>query len=105
MPVARQKELAALILAEYPVLKVSELLLFFHRLKCGRYGRFYGSVDALFISSALLSFTDEHKKELYRIKSEQQRDRQPQPTATHRGITYEEYLQLKQQKQDEEKSK
>ena len=60
MPVSRQKELSALILTEYPFLKASEILLFFHRLKCGRYGRFYGSVD---------------------------------------GITYEEYLRLKEQKQ------
>lgn len=47
MPVNRQRELSRLVLAEYPYLKVTELLLFFHRLKCGRYGRFYGMVDAL----------------------------------------------------------
>ena len=41
MPVNRQRELSRLVLAEYPYLKVTELLLFFHRLKCGRYGRFY----------------------------------------------------------------
>ena len=40
MPVNRQRELSRLVLAEYPYLKVTELLLFFHRLKCGRYGRF-----------------------------------------------------------------
>ncbi|MDR1623954.1 MAG: hypothetical protein LBS04_03170 [Tannerellaceae bacterium] len=48
----RQRELAGLIRTEYPFLKASEVLLFFHRLKCGRYGRFYGVVDALFITSA-----------------------------------------------------
>jgi len=104
LPVKRQKELAALILAEYPLLKVSELLLFFHRLKCGRYGRFYGAVDALFISSALLKFTDERRKEIGRIKSEQQPGRQPEQQPQKSGITYEEYLQLKQQ-QDGEKNK
>ena len=36
MPVNRQRELSRLVLAEYPYLKVTELLLFFHRLKCGR---------------------------------------------------------------------
>lgn len=66
MPVERQKELAGVILTEYAYLKVTELLLFFHRLKCGRYGRFYGSVDALFIASALLLFIDERRKELVR---------------------------------------
>ncbi len=97
MPVSRQKELSRLMLTEYPYLKVSELLLFFHRLKCGRYGRFYGSVDALFISSALLQFLAERRKELSRIEEEQQRQSKAVP-AVHEGITYEEYLRRKQQR-------
>lgn len=64
MTVARQKDLAALILAEYPNLKASEILLFFHRLKCGRYGRFYGMVDALFITSSLLQFTEQRRADI-----------------------------------------
>lgn len=52
-----------------PELKVSELLLFFHWLKCGRYGRFYGMVDALFITSALLAFMDERKADINRLKA------------------------------------
>ena len=89
MPVSRQKELSALILTEYPFLKASEILLFFHRLKCGRYGRFYGSVDALTITTSLLQFMDERRKESVRY-------RQPDTVAP---ATYEEYLRLKKQKQ------
>lgn len=95
MTVGRQKELAGLLLAEYGHLKVSELLLFFHRLKCGRYGRFYGSVDALFISSSLLQFVDERRQELARIR-EQQTKEQTQPTVSPTAITYAEYLALKE---------
>lgn len=68
MPVSRQKELSVLILTEYPFLKASEMLLFFHRLKCGRYGRFYGSVDALTITTSLLQFMDERRKESVRYR-------------------------------------
>ncbi|WP_297904036.1 DUF6633 family protein [uncultured Parabacteroides sp.] len=100
MPVCRQKELSTLILTEYPFLKASEVLLFFHRLKCGRYGRFYGSVDALTITSSLLLFMDERRKETVRY---QRPDPVPPVDATppSSGITYEEYLKLKEQKQQQ----
>ena len=76
------------------------MLLFFHRLKCGRYGRFYGSVDALTITTSILQFMDERRKESVRY-------RQPDTAApaittpSSSGITYEEYLRLKEQKQQQ----
>lgn len=96
MPVSRQKELSALILTEYPFLKASEVLLFFHRLKCGRYGRFYGSVDALTITTSLLQFMDERRKERARYQQQQSAPAAPAAPASG-GITYEEYLKLKEQ--------
>lgn len=98
MPVCRQKELSSLILTEYPFLKASELLLFFFRLKCGRYGRFYGTVDALTISSSLLQFMGERGKEAARYRQTDTAQPAP-PTSPTGGITYDEYLKLKQQKQ------
>ena len=103
MPIARQKELAVLILTEYPILKASELLLFFHRLKCGRYGRFYGMVDALFITSSLLQFMEQRRTDIIRHREEYQRKAQvalPSP-ATNKCITWEEYLKQKQEKEKE----
>lgn len=99
MPVSRQKELSALILTEYPFLKASEILLFFHRLKCGRYGRFYGSVDALDhhdLAPAIHGRATERERPLPR-----QPDTAAPATTTpsSSGITYEEYLRLKEQKQ------
>lgn len=106
MSVERQKELAGLILTEYAYLKTSELLLFFHRLKCGRYGRFYGAVDALFIASALLLFLDERRKDLARLQADDERRRQAEAAASAAsrqaaspGMTYEEYLSLKRRQQ------
>ena len=74
MPVNRQRELSRLVLAEYPYLKVTELLLFFHRLKCGRYGRFYGMVDALTVTSALMQFMGERLTETNRYKAARKKE-------------------------------
>lgn len=101
MSVDRQKELSRLMLAEYPYLKVSELLLFFHRLKCGRYGRFYGMVDALFIASALVQFMEERCTETKRFLAARKKEEKPEEK-TSGGITYQEYLLLKEKKQKQD---
>lgn len=46
-------ELARIITSEYGYLKASELMLFFYYFKAGRYGRFYGAVDPLVITTTL----------------------------------------------------
>jgi len=99
MPVTRQKELSRLILSEYDHLKVSELLLFFHRLKCGRYGRFYGTVDALFISASLLLFMDERRQDLRRLAEQNERQQQEAPPSST-AITYAEYLERKRRREE-----
>lgn len=101
MPVARQRDLSRLLVAEYPSLKVTELLLFFHRLKCGRYGRFYGMVDALFITSALVQFMEERRTETKRFLAARMKEDKPEEK-TSGGITYQEYLLLKEKKQKQE---
>jgi hypothetical protein len=58
----QQEVLARTIAAEYPGLKVTELLLFFHRFKTGRYGHFYGNVDPMVVTTALLDFIKERKE-------------------------------------------
>lgn len=55
----QQEMLARTIAVEYPQLKVTELLLFFHRFKTGRYGRFYGSVDPITVMGAIETFLKE----------------------------------------------
>lgn len=102
MPVERQKELALLICSEYPRLRVSELLLFFHRLKCGRYGRFYGAVDALFITSALLLFMDERRNDLARIAQIEEERKAAAPVVSSTAITYAEHLERKRQREEQE---
>lgn len=101
MPVAWQRELSRLLMAEYLYLKVTELLLFFHRLKCGRYGRFYGMVDALFITSALVQFMEKRRTETKRFLAARKKEEKPEEK-TSGGITYQEYLLLKEKKQKKE---
>jgi hypothetical protein len=98
MPIARQKELARLILTEYSHLKVSEFQLFCYRLKCGRSGRFYGSVDALFISSALLLFMAERRQDRAQIEDMLEKQRKNAPPSPN-AITYTEYLERKKQRE------
>lgn len=90
------KQCAEVIAQEFHYLKVSELMLFFHRFKAGRYGRFYGSVDPLIIVTALRDFCqergqayDQHEQQLRQQRDEEYRTR---------AITYEEYQARKQQR-------
>lgn len=100
LSVARQKELARLIRVEYGHLKVSEVLLFLHRLKCGRYGRFYGSVDALFITSALLLFMGERRTDLSRIAEWREKEQKAAAAAiSPTAISYQEHLRLKAERE------
>lgn len=101
MPVIRQRELSKLIMTEYAYLRVSELLLFFHRLKCGKYGRFYGSVDALFIASALLGFMTDRRNDLIRIEDTREKEEKKAKLQTPSGgISYTEYLAQKKSNEE-----
>lgn len=77
--------------------------LFADRLKCGCYGRFYGTVDALFIASALLSFIDERRAETSLYKAAAKKKESTPEKKSGNGITYQEYLLLKSEKQQNKK--
>ncbi len=62
--------LAEVISFEYSFLKVTELMVFFHRFKMGEYGRFYGSVDPMLILTALKEFLGQREIEIIRHESE-----------------------------------
>lgn len=89
------RSLASVIAAEYRYLKVTELLLFFHRFKAGHYGRFYGSVDPMVITCALKDFI----KERNTIIDQCERDANNQKyelESKKPKMSYEEYLKLKE---------
>lgn len=66
---AQIDELSDLILAQYWYLNVAEVMYYLQQVKAGRYGRFYGAVDAMAITTGLLKFQDERRKELDRLET------------------------------------
>lgn len=83
------EECASVIATEFYWLKVSELMLFFHRFKSGRYGRFYGSVDPLVITTSLRAFLNERNNAI--AEQEQYEREQEREESRKNAITYEEY--------------
>lgn len=95
---AQQASMVAEVIAqEYGYLKVSELLLFFFRFKAGAYGRFYGVVDPMVITTALREFMKErawaceqHERQLRQqeLEEDEKQNRLTyQEYAAKRGIT------------------
>lgn len=64
------EECAFIIATDFFFLKVSELMLFFHRFKSGRYGKFYGKVDPLVITCSLREFVKERNNSLDHYEQE-----------------------------------
>lgn len=89
------KQCAYIIAQIYFYLKLSELMLFFQYFKSGKYGVFYGAVDAMKITTALREFCVErgeaiarHEAELRRIKNEEYK---------RTAISREEYESIKKE--------
>lgn len=74
-------------------------MLFIWWFKSGKYGKFYGSVDPLVISSALRDFL----RDRYSIiESEKSRQNEKECAQTRKpGISYEEWLALKGDKPED----
>lgn len=83
------EECASIIAADFSYLKVSELMLFFHRFKSGRYGKFYGTVDPVLICQTLREFIKERNNEIDRIEAEERRLKREE--SAKKAVTWEEY--------------
>lgn len=86
------EECAFVLAAEFYYLKISELMLFFHSFKAGRYGRFYGSVDPLVITTALREFLKERNFAYDRHKQEQEEHERSK--SRENAITWDEYQRI-----------
>lgn len=83
------QQCASTISMEFYWLKVTELMLFFHQFKSGKYGRFYGSVDPLVITTSLREFLNDRGvayEKHYCEEEERKASMQPK-----RGVSWEEY--------------
>lgn len=86
-------QLAQLISAEYFYLKITELMLFFRRMKTGSYGKVYGTVSPIDIMVALKQFVKE-RNEVMNEAETKQRELQLEEWSQS-AITYEEYMKNK----------
>ena len=82
------KEAAKILASNYYHLKATEFMLFFWRLKSGRYGKFFGAVDPITIGNYLQSFLNERNYEIGKYEQEHQKEK---PKTN--GISFEEYYQ------------
>jgi hypothetical protein len=88
------EQCASVIAGEFFYLKVSELMLFFHRFKTGRYGRFYGAVDPLVITTSLRDFIRE-RNDAYAIHEQEERKAREEEERKGKVLmSYEEYKEL-----------
>lgn len=91
-------ETAEVLLTEYGYLKLTEFMLFFHKLKAGHYGSFYGAVDGIKIGEAMLEFIKWRRCELCRIdrEAEQRRRAEAEERDKKNCISYETYKIMKE---------
>lgn len=91
-------ELAWIFLSEYYYINAAEICLFLARFKAGKYGQFYGAIDPMKITAAMLSYVSERRKELRKQERKKQSQDREQEIADRnsRGISYEQYLELKE---------
>ena len=90
-------ELANLVLSEYYYLNAAEILFFIGRFKMGYYGTFYGAIDPMKITNALMQYARERRQDMERYEKEQcriQREKEIQERGNNR-ISYMEYLELR----------
>ena len=95
--IAREQleELAEIFISEYYYINAAEICFFIARFKSGKYGRFYGAIDPMKITSAMLDYVRERRVDIERYEREQQRA-QRQKEIEERGsnrISYAEYLE------------
>ena len=90
-------ELSEIFLSEYYYINAAEICFFIARFKAGKYGRFYGSIDPLKITSAMLDYVSERWKDIERKERERyrnQREKEIEERGNNR-ISYAEYQELK----------
>lgn len=90
------REMSKMILSRYYFLKLSELMLFFQRLKYGDYGEMYGCIDAVRIMRALRTFFDERNQIIEKIE-QRERERKMEEDRKN-AVSYEEYTEIKKRK-------
>lgn len=83
------EEVAYIIVNDYHWLKVTEIMLFFWWFKSGKYGKFYGNVDPMIITTALRQFVDDRNAII--AKRDSMEIEKKETEWKERAISYEEW--------------
>lgn len=97
LSISQMDSIAGTILMNYWSLKITELMYFFQFFKGGRFGRFYGTVDGMVITSALYEFVkDVRNKILDDIEKEQRaiREAEERRRAEMNCMSHDEYEEI-----------
>lgn len=95
----QNQQLAQIIVSQFGYLKITELMLFLWWFKSGKYGKFYGAVDPLVVSSALRDFLLDRDSI---IESEKARQNARECAQTRqKAVTYEEWLAMRGETPDD----
>ena len=95
MDVKLMQSVSDMIIATYFYLKLSEILLFFQKLKYGEYGEMYGGVDPMRIMSAMRLFINDRNIIIDREDRRKQEEKRKEDMKN--AITYEEYARRKKE--------
>ena len=76
------EELAWLLKGQYGYYKVTQFLVFFHDFKLGRFGKFFGAVDPLVITTAIKEFDKERVRLISKLEREEE-DKRLREEAKH----------------------
>ena len=101
MSTPQMKELANIIIARSKYLKASEILLFFHKLKAGDFGGFFGSVDPQKVGEYLNAFKQWRCEELSKVHNKKRQEELERNRREWKktGITRQEYEKRKRSNQ------
>lgn len=94
MPTEVANEVAALILADFYYLKMTEIMLFFRWLKTGRYGELYGRINPQTFFCKLRDFVRERNDIIFH--EENKRRLEEEMLQAKKAITYSEWQKMKQ---------
>ena len=87
------QELAEIFISEYYYINAAEICFFIARFKSGKYGRFYGAIDPMKITSAMLDYIKERRIDIERYEREQYRVQREIEERGNNRISYAEYLE------------
>lgn len=85
---------ASTIAAEYGYLKLTEVLLFFHRFNAGQYGKFYGSVSPIQITASLREFLRERDEALWQVDNLRRMAERDEDRLA--AVSHEDFLRMKE---------